>query len=303
MTINELVQEYLIHASGYYRDARGRATNSISSIRPALRMLDETFGTLSAEALGPLKLIECRQQWVDKGISRNTCNKYTHIVRRAFRWAVSQEKISVTVYQSLLTVDALKKGRSNARETEPVTPVPAHDLKWARRELPAPLKAVVDLQLLVPARPSELLLLRPCDIDMADPQVWFVRLDEHKTAYRGRVRDIAFGPRAQEILQPFLQREGEAYLFNPRDVAGFGPRARDRYTVSHYRWHIARACQRAGVSHWHPYRLKHNAATAIRSRYGLEAAQVACGHERADITEIYAERDRALLIKVTTEMG
>ena len=38
--------------------------------------------------------------------------------------------------------------------------------------------------------------------------------------------------------------------------------------------------------------LRHAAATRFRKAYGLEAAQVLLGHRTADVTQIYAERDR-----------
>ena len=41
----------------------------------------------------------------------------------------------------------------------------------------------------------------------------------------------------------------------------------------------------------------------VRERYGLEAAQVAAGHAKADTTQIYATRDEALAQKVAREMG
>ncbi len=57
------------------------------------------------------------------------------------------------------------------------------------------------------------------------------------------------------------------------------------------------------VSRWHPNQLRHNHATAVRRKYGLEAAQVALGHSRADVTEIYAERDLTLAVRVAGEVG
>jgi hypothetical protein len=35
-------------------------------------------------------------------------------------------------------------------------------------------------------------------------EVWLLRLQTHKTAYRGKPRLIAFGPKAQAVLKPFL---------------------------------------------------------------------------------------------------
>jgi integrase len=57
------------------------------------------------------------------------------------------------------------------------------------------------------------------------------------------------------------------------------------------------------VPHWHPNQLRHTFATAARRQFGLEAAQVALGHAQADVTQVYAERDLTLALKVAAEVG
>ncbi|MBL8815481.1 MAG: hypothetical protein JNL58_05595 [Planctomyces sp.] len=42
---------------------------------------------------------------------------------------------------------------------------------------------------------------------------------------------------------------------------------------------------------WSPNRLRHNAATELRKRFGLEAARTVLGHTEADTTLFYAEVD------------
>jgi integrase len=54
---------------------------------------------------------------------------------------------------------------------------------------------------------------------------------------------------------------------------------------------------------WSPNRLRHSAATEIRRRYGLEAAATVLGHAKADVTQIYAERDYALAANVARQIG
>jgi integrase len=63
------------------------------------------------------------------------------------------------------------------------------------------------------------------------------------------------------------------------------------------------ACDRAGVPRWHANQLRHTHATEVRKRYGLEAAQVALGHATADVTQVYAERDLDLAVRVAAEIG
>lgn len=91
----------------------------------------------------------------------------------------------------------------------------------------------------------------------------------------------------------------------------------DRYTVSSYGHAVARAVEKVNrrrerlaeagnydpVPHWHPNQLRHAHGTEVRRRFGLEAAQVALGHERADVTQVYAEKNLALAAKVAAEIG
>ncbi len=55
--------------------------------------------------------------------------------------------------------------------------------------------------------------------------------------------------------------------------------------------------------HWFPNQLRHSAATEIRKRFGLEAAQVTLGHSKADVTQVYAERDYTLAANVARQIG
>jgi integrase len=89
------------------------------------------------------------------------------------------------------------------------------------------------------------------------------------------------------------------------------------YTVTSYGQAIRRAVRKVNerrrrmadggeyerVRAWSPLQLRHTHGTAVRHRYGLEAAQVALGHERADVTQVYAEKNLALAVKVAAEMG
>jgi integrase len=84
------------------------------------------------------------------------------------------------------------------------------------------------------------------------------------------------------------------------------PRARpwgECYTDISYRRAVHRACKKAKVPQWSPNRLRHTRASEIRQRYGLEAAQVVLGHTKADVTQVYAERDRRLGEQVALQIG
>jgi len=57
------------------------------------------------------------------------------------------------------------------------------------------------------------------------------------------------------------------------------------------------------LAYWAPNRLRHARATEVRRNYGLEAAQVVMGHARADVTQVYAERDSARAVEIMKEIG
>lgn len=54
---------------------------------------------------------------------------------------------------------------------------------------------------------------------------------------------------------------------------------------------------------WSPNQLRHAAATEIRKKFGLEAAQVILGHAAADVTQVYAERDADKARDVIRQIG
>jgi integrase len=63
-------------------------------------------------------------------------------------------------------------------------------------------------------RPGEACSVRRCDIDTGEP-LWLYRPPHHKTAYRGRVRTIILGPRAQELVKDYFTPVMSDYLFSP----------------------------------------------------------------------------------------
>jgi hypothetical protein len=81
-------------------------------------------GSTPARDFSPLKLKAVRQAMIDAGLSRTTINQRVRRIVRVFKWAASEELVPAAVYQALKTVSGLPKGRSEARESEPVKPVP-----------------------------------------------------------------------------------------------------------------------------------------------------------------------------------
>lgn len=403
--VAELAVDYLEFALSYYIDRKtGQHTRSIDRVQTVVKILRETYGDTNAAQFGPLALQSIQQGLVEQGMSRRYVNHLTEVIKRVFKWGVSRERIPAAVYQALATVPGLRKGRTDAREPAPVLPVADEVIEATLPHLPAIVADMVCLQRLTGARPGEICHMRPVDVDRSG-EIWAYRPESHKTAHRGRQRVIFIGPRAQEILRPYLLRDAEAFCFSPRESseqfraakraarktpltpsqAKRRPKRKPKkapgecYTVPSYGRAIDRAADKAFgkvcgplpaakllqliefgelgesdvVRHgnrglwksvkasakllaaaeaqpaakgrraaaapavgqadgwfymttahrWAPNQLRHSAGTEIRKRFGLEAAQVALGHSRADVTQIYAERDFSRAELIAREVG
>ena len=289
MSITELCVRYFKMAQGYYSAAE------ILAIRAALRTVRRLYGPEPVTAFGPKKLKAVRQVWVDDGNSRRYVNRKTSIVKRMFRWAVSEEIIPSPVLHSLESVRGLGRGRSEARELPPVQPVDWKTVEATLPHLPDPVAAMVQIQAFSGMRPGEVLRMRMREINR-DGKVWLYTPASHKTQHLGHTRTVFLGPKAQAILRDFFKADPDAHLFT-RGATG------KPYSVVTYRCAVTRGCEAAGIAAWLPRQLRHNKATEIRRAYGLEAAQTALGHVKMDTTEIYAEKNIALAMRVAEETG
>jgi len=307
----------------YWRWARERYSGAqCSAIKHAIRMIREHYGSESADAFGPRKLRLVREAMLQHGWARTHVNKKITLVRSIFKWAASHELVSASIYEQLATVEPLKRGE--ARETEPVRPVPRSAVRSVRPHLSRPVRALIRLQLLTGARAGELVTLRPVDLDTSE-KVWTYSPSGHKTAHHDKARTIYFGPRAQRILSMFMDtsRPVDKPIFKPRQAnaegkATDGPGRRanqkptpretgrtigDHYTTASYRRAIHRACKAAGVEQWGPHRLRHNAATFLRRQFGVDTASVILGHSSLAITMTYAEANHRKAAEVIGKVG
>ncbi len=291
--------------------------------RVALRRLRRLYGRTRAVDFGPRSLRALRETWARESLARKTVNEYTAVIKAMFKWAASHELMPGSVHHGLATVEGLRRGRSAARETEPVRPVPPAHVRAVRHLVSRQVWAMIELQRLTGMRPGEVVQMRAVDLDMT-ARVWTYTPATHKTAHHGHSRTVYLGPRAQTILRPFLRPELAAQLFSPRDATADraavakthrrpgAPKApskttrriRDGYDVHSYRRAIERACLKAGVPEWAPNRLRHNAATRLRREFGIDLAQTILGHRIGSaITEIYAEANVGKAKAVVAKVG
>jgi integrase len=279
---------------------------------------------------GPIKLPTLREGLIGGGLSRSTINNRVARIRQLFKWGTSEELVPNEVYQKLAALAGLQKGRSEAYELEPISPVPPDHVTAIEPFVTPQIWGLVQLQLATGARSGDLVIMRQCDIECGD-DVWVYRPDFHKTQHHGPDRCIFIGPRGQEVLRPFLLGKApKDYVFSPKEavehvlaerkrrrktplscgnIPGSARRGNpkkkpgEHYTPLSYGGAVARACRKAGVPPWSPHRLRHSTATEIRRRYNVEASRVVCGHQSLSSTEIYAERDLRLARQVMAEIG
>jgi integrase len=327
LTVNDLILAFWRWAEGHYRREDGTTTNELTDHKYSLRPLRELYGQTPAADFSPLKLKAVRQRMIDADLCRGVINQRIGRIVRMFKWAVAEEMVPETTYRALTAVPGLERGRTEARETEPVGPVGDAVVDATLPHVLPPVRAMIQLQRLTGARPGEVCIMRACDIDMTGP-VWLYRPHSHKTRHRGKDRIITLGPRAQEIVKGFLKLDTQAYLFSPAEAMSAlraeqrrnrktklqpsqvnrrkrRPKRKPgkRYTTLSYGYAIRRACVKNGIDLWHPHQLRHSHATEVPRQFGLEAAQVALGHAQANVTEVYAERDLALAVKVAAQIG
>src|SRR5262249_6428698 len=155
---------------------------------------------------GPLRLKEVRAKLIEnKKLSRAWIEKQIRIIRRAWKWAAGEELVPASAWQGLQAVSGIGRGRLGAtREREPVQPVERTAVDGVLPFLNRQVRALVELQWWSGCRPGEALIMRTQDLDRSG-DVWLYRVPAHKKSWRGEARVIPLGPRAQEIIRPFLR--------------------------------------------------------------------------------------------------
>jgi len=359
ITVAEVLAAFMEDAQAVYKPTGGATVASeMHAYRQAVRIVRDLYASLPAAEFSPKKLLACREAMISAGWCRSNINRQCSRIKSLFGWAVAREMIPGEVTWALAAVKGIRKGSGNVRESKKVRPVPDAFVDAVEPFVSAQVWAMIQLQRMTGMRPGEVCILRASDIDMTG-RVWLYNPSHHKTEHHDIDRAIAIGPRAQEIIRPYLTMKPTAYLFSPAAAerernedrrkareTPLTPSARARrnrqrshggkgdvFTVDVYRRAIARACERAfplpaGLAepkrgatgaaadamrqkirehrethHWHPHQLRHNAATALRKEYGVDAARVILGHRSAAVTETYAELDRTKAIEIMSKVG
>ncbi|WP_425400176.1 tyrosine-type recombinase/integrase [Aeoliella sp.] len=305
-TVAMLMADYLEFAIDKYG---GEKASEVVHLKGALRILKDYFSDTLARDFTGKTLRRVQRLMVAEGWTRGYVNDQCQRIKRMTRWGVVEEIVPASTQTSLEAVEGLEPGEFGVKDNEEKRPVPQELIDGTVAELPETAADMVQIQILTGMRTGELVQLSNKHIDRTG-EVWLFSPPRHKTKKKGKTRCIAIGPQAQAILSKYLFAEP---CFN--------------YTVAGYRRAIARACVRAfphpelsqkekltkaeerhlrewrKEHHWHPHRLRHNAGTAIRDALGIEHAQSALGHSKADMTEVYARVNIERAIEAARQIG
>jgi len=217
VTVAEVVAAFRRHALSYYRDADGKVGKHVTNIDEAVRPLLKLYSNTPALEFGPLRLKAVRQGFIDAGRVRSNINRLVGRIRHVFKWAAENELIPAAVHYGLTAVGGLQAGRSSAAESDPVKPVPLELVEAVIPHVSPQIAAMIRLQLLTGMRPGEVTIMRGTDIDMS-AKPWAYRPAHHKNQHRGHERVIYLGPRAEEVIRPFLKTDVKANLFSPAEA-------------------------------------------------------------------------------------
>ncbi len=269
LNVSELSLLFMEYAAGYYQK-NDKPTCEVNNIRVALRPLIRLFGNIAVREFSPLKLKAVRNEMIKAGCVRTSINRQIGRIKRMFRWGVENEYVTSEVYTALTAVAGLKFGRSVAKESDPVKPVPQEMIDAIKPFVSRQVWAMIQLQILTGMRPGEVLQMRGRDMKMSS-KVWEYEPESHKTQHHGKKRIIFFGIKGKAILQQFLKADPDAYLFSPADATEerhalrrakrkstmtpsqnkrkkkINPKRspKNRYSDCSYRQAIAKACEKA----------------------------------------------------------
>lgn len=232
-TIAEVVNAYRKHADVYYRHADGTPTSSVERLARELSPLAKLYARLPAAELSPLKVKAVRDSMIKLGWSRGSINHAVGTIKRLVKWAVENELIPPAVHHGVVALEGLKQGRSPAKESEPVRPVPAAHLKTIPPLLSRQVRAMVELQAVSAMRPGEVCAMRTGEIDRSG-KLWVYRPRQHKTQHHGHAREVYLGPKAQETF--FRRRTQLPHVASCAHEWPLGPPHGPARHVATWRW-------------------------------------------------------------------
>lgn len=315
-TIAELLFHYQEFAYQRYQKD-GKPTSEVRVVKAVIADLLCGYGTLETNSFTPLNLLELRDLWKEKYV-RDTVNGHMSRLRGIFKFGVSRMLVKAETLAALRTVESLRK--HEGKQNKKVMPVYDRQINATLQHVTPPVAAMIQVQRLTGMRPEEVTsmhvaAIREAEVLEVGATVLVYSPFSHKTEHLDQCRNVVLGPKACEILAPWIDAAGglasgkggddpTGYLFRPLSRwGGVAKNMKSHYSPDSYAKAITAACLKARVEPWGPNRLRHTAGTEIRKEFGVEVSRTVLGHSSMATTEIYAERDLRLAIEAMAKVG
>ncbi len=203
-TVAEALVRYTDHIEAYYRNPDGTPTGTAEDIKITLGYLKRSFAALPLREFDIRCFKALRQALIDDKRVRNQVNRRAGMVRSFIRWCVEEElPVASGVLEKLRAVKALAPGRDGVPEGEVREPADPAAVEKVLPFLPPMVAGAFQVVRLTGARPSEILKLKPCELDRSGKE-WELTPTRHKGSWRGKGRTIYLGPEAQAVLASWL---------------------------------------------------------------------------------------------------
>ena len=198
---------------------RGRKANEFNCV-----MLRALASEAIADSIRPiLKTGKPRRK---RPLARRVANQRARLIRRMFKWAAGRQLVEASVPANLENFEAIYAGELLEIDGQRITAQdpPPSPVSFQRTIFSGQLKISLAARVLLyrdvttHPRPVSLKPFR-CGprISIEPGSTWVYRPRWHKNLRRGLPREIQIGPRAQEVLRPWLRpEETEEFVFNPR---------------------------------------------------------------------------------------
>ena len=328
-TIDEPALAFLKWAKEYHE------YRTYHCFKTAIEAMLELYGGISIRDFGCRKLTTLQSLFISKGYARTQVNRFVCCIKRVFSWGVKEELVPVEIANALKHVDALRKGKTKAKENTPRTAVSDEVVE---RTLPFLLPTIADMikiQRLAAMRPEEVCQMRVGDINTSG-EVWMYCVPRHKLTWKEETKVVPLGLEEQEILKSRMEGKGkDDYVFSPREalqerwerdkakrktkitpsqlkrhedvVANPKRKTKECYTAMSYWKSIKQSVAAANkkleepIPHWVPYQLRHAAISEVSSELGRDAARAYAGQKTIAITGIYDHSDIQTAIRIAKE--
>jgi len=188
VSVEAIATKYLAWVESRY------SKSHIDHCRIAMQFLIDHCGNLSVDDFTRYVLKQLQEKLEQEGVTgrpfaRPLVNRYVSFIKTAFREAEESGLCSESIVDSLARVRPLKRGKTTAREYEPVDHVDTDVVKATLPFMSEIIRAMVMIHLLCSMRSQDVINLRICDIEMNDPKypgVWWYAPHDHKTKKQGR---------------------------------------------------------------------------------------------------------------------